>query len=81
MENKNFLAAKFGIEVEFTGITRRQAAEVAARYLGNHYRDKGLLRYLQGYCPGRKSLEIRLRWQHLHPKESERREGFSGQGI
>ena len=25
MENKNFLAAKFGIEVEFTGITRRQA--------------------------------------------------------
>lgn len=34
MENKNFLAAKFGIEVEFTGITRRQAAEVAARYLG-----------------------------------------------
>jgi hypothetical protein len=34
MENKNFLTAKFGIEVEFTGITRRQAAEVAARYLG-----------------------------------------------
>jgi hypothetical protein len=34
MENKDFLAAKFGIEVEFTGITRRQAAEVAARYLG-----------------------------------------------
>jgi hypothetical protein len=24
MENKNFLAAKFGIEVEFTGITIRQ---------------------------------------------------------
>ncbi|MGI6435579.1 MAG: amidoligase family protein [Syntrophomonadaceae bacterium] len=34
MENKNFLAAKFGIEVEFTGITRRKAAEIAARHLG-----------------------------------------------
>lgn len=34
MGNKNFLAAKFGIEVEFTGITRRKAAEIAARHLG-----------------------------------------------
>jgi hypothetical protein len=34
MENKDFLAAKFGIEVEFTGITRRKAAEIAARHLG-----------------------------------------------
>ena len=33
MENKDFLAAKFGIEVEFTGITRRKAAEIAARHL------------------------------------------------
>ena len=24
----------FGIEIEFTGITRRQAADVAAQYLG-----------------------------------------------
>jgi hypothetical protein len=31
---ENFLAAKFGIEVEFSGITRRQAAEVAALHLG-----------------------------------------------
>jgi len=34
VENRNFLKTKFGIEVEFTGITRRQAAEVAAGHLG-----------------------------------------------
>jgi hypothetical protein len=34
--------SRFGIEVEFTGITRQQAAEVAARYLG------GVTRYVGG---------------------------------
>lgn len=40
MENKNFLAAKFGIEVEFTGITRRQAAKEFIQGSNCKYKNK-----------------------------------------
>ncbi len=32
---------KFGIEIELTGLTRQQAAEVISNYLGNEYKYKG----------------------------------------
>ena len=35
------LRKKFGIEIEFTGITRTQAAKVAKEYLGGTYREGG----------------------------------------
>ena len=34
MENKEFLKSNFGIEIEFTGITRRKAAEIVVEHLG-----------------------------------------------
>lgn len=34
MENKEFLKSNFGIEIEFTGITRRKAAEIVVDHLG-----------------------------------------------
>lgn len=34
MENKKFLKSNFGIEIEFTGITRRKAAEIVVEHLG-----------------------------------------------
>lgn len=35
------LKANFGIEIEFTGITREKAAEVAARFLNGTYEEGG----------------------------------------
>ncbi len=35
------LTANFGIEIEFTGITREKAAEVAARFLNGTYEEGG----------------------------------------
>ena len=35
------LNAKFGIEIEFTGITREKAAKVAAEYLQGTYSEGG----------------------------------------
>jgi len=37
----HMLTAKFGIEIEFTGITRSEAARVAAEYLGGTVTDAG----------------------------------------
>ena len=34
MENKEFLKSNFGIEIEFTGIIRRKAAEIVVEHLG-----------------------------------------------
>jgi hypothetical protein len=34
MKNKDFLKARFGLECEFTGITRNKAAKVVAEFLG-----------------------------------------------
>lgn len=34
MENNEFLKSNFGIEIEFTGITRRKAAKIVAEHLG-----------------------------------------------
>lgn len=34
MENNEFLKSNFGIEIEFTGITRRKAAEIVVEHLG-----------------------------------------------
>ena len=35
------LSAKFGIEIEFTGITRERAAKVAAEFLQGTYSEGG----------------------------------------
>ena len=35
------LSAKFGIEIEFTGITRERAARVAAEFLQGTYSEGG----------------------------------------
>lgn len=43
MANKDFLKSNFGIEIEFTGITRRKAAKIVAEHLG------GSLEELHGY--------------------------------
>lgn len=34
------LSSKFGIEIEFTGITRSKAAEVVSNYLGGEVKDQ-----------------------------------------
>ncbi|MDW7670558.1 MAG: amidoligase family protein [Bacillota bacterium] len=41
MEKRDFVTTQFGIEIEFTGITRNQAARITAEYLG------GTIRQLQ----------------------------------
>ena len=40
-EIKTMLNTKFGIEIEFTGITRAEAARTAAEFLGGTYRHAG----------------------------------------
>ena len=39
-EIKTMLTTKFGIEIEFTGITRKEAAETAAEFLGGRHQPR-----------------------------------------
>lgn len=54
------LNAKFGIEIEFTGITREKAAKVAAKFLEEIHRRWNILRCKESESSRRTDMGICL---------------------
>jgi len=75
------LETRFGIEVEFTGITRAQAAKAAAEFLGGRVESGNDYYNAESYRAGRTGLEIYERRQHPDAEKGARPDCGGGPGI
>ena len=75
------LTSRFGIEVELTGITRKQAAKTAAAFLGGRVESSGDYYDTKGYCTGWTDMEIHERREHPDSEKGKRQDCGGWPGI